>query len=301
MTSLSPSPAGLAERPDAAPAIDVSRIVKRYRTGTLANDSITLRVPNGTTLGLLGRNGAGKTTLIRQITGELQPTSGSIHVMGVDVVREHRRARALMGVVPQEVEPYEELTPPEQLAVFGRLRGLGWREAKRRAEGLIDTLGLGAYAKTVARDLSGGLKRKLLVGIALIGDPPVLALDEPTTGLDPHARREVWAVLRDLRGRGRTILITTHYMDEAEELCDEVAVINYGRIYAQGTVDQLRAQCRNRYKASYDNGEGRAAVVGQSSEEVLAELRRRGVDEFHLSKTSLEDVYLELTAESLEV
>lgn len=281
-------------------AIEVCGLTKRYRNGTLANDAIDLRVPPGRVLGLLGRNGAGKTTLVRQITGELQPTAGAIRVLGVDVVREHVRARALMGVVPQEATPYEELTPHEHLAFFGRLRGLGRREAARRADALVETLGLAPYRRTLARELSGGLKRKLLLGVALIGDPPVLVLDEPTTGLDPHARRELWAVLRGLRGRGRTILITTHYMDEAEELCDEVALINGGRMYAQGTVDDLRSRCRGRYKATFGNANDRGRVVGQTADEVLAELRRRGVEEFHLAKTSLEDVYLELTAEALE-
>lgn len=282
-------------------AIEVVGLTKRYRNGTLANDAIDLVVPQGAALGLLGRNGAGKTTLVRQITGELQPTDGAVHVLGVDVVRDHVRARALMGVVPQEAEPYEELTPPEHLAFFGRLRGLSRREAAHRAQTLIEMLGLEPHRRTVARELSGGLKRKLLLGVALVGDPPVLVLDEPTTGLDPHARREIWALLQGLRGRGRTILITTHYMDEAEVLCDEVAVIHGGRIYAQGTVDDLRARCRSRYKATFNNGDGRTAIMGQSSDEVLAELRRRGVEEFHLAKTSLEDVYLELTAEELEV
>jgi ABC-2 type transport system ATP-binding protein len=281
-------------------AIEVAGLTKRYRNGTLANDAIHLRVPRGTALGLLGRNGAGKTTLVRQITGELQPTAGSIRVLGVDVVREHVRARELMGVVPQEAAPYEELTPYEHLAFFGRLRGLERREAARRADALVEALGLAPHRRTIARELSGGLKRKLLLGVALIGDPPVLVLDEPTTGLDPHARREIWAVLQGLRGQGRTILITTHYMDEAEELCDEVAIINGGRIYAQGTVDDLRSRCRSRYKATFGDGNGRGRVVGQSADEVLAELRRRGVEEFHLAKTSLEDLYLELTAEALE-
>jgi ABC-2 type transport system ATP-binding protein len=128
----------------------------------------------------------------------------------------------------------------------------------------------------------------------------VLVLDEPTTGLDPHSRREVWALLDALRGRGRTIVITTHYMEEAEELCDEVALISGGRIYVQGTVEDLRARCRNRFKATYDTPDGRGLVHGETSDEVLAELARRDIETFALSKASLEDVYLELTAEALE-
>ncbi len=282
------------------PAIHIAELSKRYASGTLANDRISLSVPAGTTLGLLGRNGAGKTTLVRQITGELRPTSGSVHVLGVDVIAQHTRARALMGVVPQEAEPFEHLRPHEHLAFFGRLRGMSRPAARCRAAELVDQLGLSAHAKTQAKQLSGGLKRKLLMGVALVGDPRVLVLDEPTTGLDPHSRREVWALLSTLRGRGRTIVITTHYMEEAEELCDEVALISGGRIFRQGTVEELRAQCRNRFKAVYESAGARQVVHGESSEAVLAELAWRGIETFSLSKASLEDVYLELTAEALE-
>jgi len=257
-------------------------------------------VPQGRTLGLLGRNGAGKTTLVRQITGELRPTTGAVHVMGVDVIAEHARARALMGVVPQEAEPFEHLRPAEHLALFRRMRGMSRAAAARRAVELIDMLGLSEHGGKMARRLSGGLKRKLLVGVALVGETPVLVLDEPTTGLDPHSRREVWALLDALRGRGRTIIITTHYMEEAEALCDEVALISGGRIHVQGTVDDLRARCRNRFKATYETAGARGLVEGGSSDEVLAELARRGIETFSLSKTNLEDVYLELTAEALE-
>lgn len=283
-----------------APAVEVAALTKRYATGVLGNDGITLSVAQGATLGLLGRNGAGKTTLVRQITGELEPTSGDVRVMGIDVVSAHTVARALMGVVPQEAQPYDHLHPREHLAFFARMRGLSRAEASRRADELIDLLGLGPHARKIVRELSGGLKRKLLVGNALVGDPPVLVLDEPTTGLDPHARREVWALLRSLRGRGRTLLITTHYMEEAEELCDEVALISAGRLRVQGTVEALRARCRNRFKATYGDGNGRHALFGQTSDDLLADLARRGIEEFSLAKTSLEDVYMELTDEALE-
>lgn len=281
-------------------AIRVERLRKRYASGTLANDGIDLVVRRGEMLGLLGRNGAGKTTLVRQITGELRPTSGSIHVMDVDVVNDHTRARSFMGVVPQDAEPFDHLRPREHLQFFGRMRGMTRGGAARRAGELIASLGLGQHERHLARQLSGGLKRKLLMGIALVGDPPVLVLDEPTTGLDPHSRREVWEILRDLHSRGHTIIITTHYMDEAEELCDQVALISNGRIHTQGTVEELRTHCQNRFKATYDAHDRKVVVHGQSSEEVLAELARRGIEAFALTKASLEDVYLELTEEALE-
>ena len=282
------------------PAIEVRGLTKRYRGGVVANDAIDLAIREGTMLGVLGHNGAGKTTLIRQITGELKPTSGEVRVMGVDVLREHIRARAIMGVVPQDAEPYDHLHPDEHLRFFARLRGLGRGEANRRASEMLDLLGLTAHTSKLARQLSGGLKRKLLVGNALIGDPPVLVLDEPTTGLDPHARREVWALLRESRGRGRTILMTTHYMDEAEQLCDEVALITDGKLRLQGTVEALRSRCRNRYKATYGADGGRQFVFGQTPDDVVRELTRRGIEEYALSKTTLEDVYMELSGGPLE-
>jgi ABC-2 type transport system ATP-binding protein len=296
--------APLSEAPEsrraARPAIEVRALTKRYRGGVLANDAIDLAIPEGVMIGVLGHNGAGKTTLIRQITGELKPTSGDVRVMGVDVLRDHIRARAMMGVVPQDAEPYDHLHPDEHLRFFARLRGLTRNEAKRRTTEMLDLLGLTPHASKLAQHLSGGLKRKLLVGNALIGDPPVLVLDEPTTGLDPHARREVWALLRGLRGRGRTILMSTHYMDEAEQLCDEVALIADGKLRLQGTVESLRAQCRNRYKATYGAEDGRRIVFGQTFDDVVKELTQRGVEEYALSKTTLEDVYMELNGEPLE-
>jgi ABC-2 type transport system ATP-binding protein len=282
-------------------AVTTRGLTKRYGSGVLANDDISLSVPAGSVLGLLGANGAGKTTLVRQITGELVPTAGEISVMGVDVVRDHARARGLMGVVPQEAQPYDHLRPAEHLAYFGRMRGMSRSAAARRAGELLDLLGLAQHSRQMARQLSGGLKRKLLVGVALVGDPAVLVLDEPTTGLDPHARREVWTLLQRLRRRGRTVIITTHYMEEAEELCDAVALIDAGRIRVQGTIEDLRGRCRNRYKATYENGRGREAVLGETSEAVLSELTRRGIEVFALGRTSLEDMYLELTAAPAEV
>jgi ABC-type multidrug transport system ATPase subunit len=161
-------------------------------------------------------------------------------------------------------------------------------------------LDLEEHARATVDQLSGGLKRKLLVGNALVAEPPVLILDEPTTGLDPHSRREVWALIRDSSGRGATILITTHYMEEAEALCDEVAIIVGGRILAQGTVEQLRERCRYRYKATFATGNGREEdVAGRSHEEVLDELASRGIREFTVTKASLEDLYLELTGAEL--
>jgi ABC-2 type transport system ATP-binding protein len=294
-----PHPQNSASSSDAI-AVQVLGLAKRYRNGVLANDGIDLSVAQGTVFGLLGRNGAGKTTLVRQITAELQPTAGEVRVQGVDVLREPLSAKRFMGVVPQEAAPYLHLTPREHLRLFGRLHGLSRSRARQRAEELMAALDLDAHAGVTVNQLSGGLKRKLLVGNALMADPPVLVLDEPTTGLDPHSRREVWALIRGFSARGATILITTHYMEEAEALCDEVAIISGGRILAQGTVEELRARCRYRYKATFTIANGREeSIAGRSHEEVVDELARLGVREFAINKASLEDLYLELTGADL--
>ena len=175
--------------------IKVTGLTKRYMGGVLANEGLDLEVPPGIVFALLGPNGAGKTTLVRQLTGELAPSSGEIRVLGVDVVRDPIRAKRLMGVVPQEASPYGHLTAREHLVLFGRLHGLTRQEAAQRAEVLMVALGLQNHEAKVADQLSGGLKRKLLVANALVAEPPILILDEPTTGLDPHSRREVWALV----------------------------------------------------------------------------------------------------------
>lgn len=282
-------------------AIEVRGLSKRYRRGVLANDGISLSIPAGMVFGLLGPNGAGKTTLVRQITGELASSAGEIRIHGTDVSRDPLSAKKLMGVVPQEASPYVHLRPGEHLALFGRLHGLDGRTARRRAAELMGSLGLSDHARVPASQLSGGLKRKLLVGNALMAEPPVLILDEPTTGLDPHSRREVWALVRSQRLRGATVLVTTHYMEEAEALCDQVAVMEGGRILVVGTIEELRSRCRNRYKATYEqeNGNERQTLYGSAHEDLVSELAQRGVREYTIGKTTLEDLYLELTSRHL--
>jgi ABC-2 type transport system ATP-binding protein len=180
------------------------------------------------------------------------------------------------------------------------MRGLSRGAARERTQTLLDALDLRQHDEKQARHLSGGLRRKLLVGMAMMAEPPILILDEPTTGLDPHSRREVWGLIQGMRDSGTTVLITTHYMDEAEELSDGVAVIGEGRILALGTIDELRARCRNRYKGVFEDGDGaRHIIYGESQREVAEELARRQVAEYSLMRASLEDLYLELTGTEL--
>jgi ABC-type multidrug transport system ATPase subunit len=281
-------------------AIEIRGLTKRYRTGVVANSAIDLDVLAGSVLGLLGPNGAGKTTLVRQLTGELLPTAGSIVVGGIDVARDPLRAKALMGVVPQEAGTFDVLKVEEHLLIFGRLHGLSRRAAHERADQMLLDLDLQAHRAKRSMELSGGLKRKLLVGMALMSRPPILVLDEPTTGLDPNARREVWSVVRSLRSEGATVLLTTHYMEEAEALCSRVAILGAGRILADGTVEEIRSLCRNRFKATYEEDGHTRTLYGGTHQAVVAEVERLGLTEYAVMKTSLEDLYIELTAKAPE-
>jgi len=276
-------------------AIDIRHLTKRFKNGVLANDAIDLGVPCGVVFGLLGPNGAGKTTLVRQITGELVPSSGSVHVLGIDVQQEPHRSKSLMGIVPQEADVFMALTPEEHLHLFGRLRGLSRVEAAARAQELLGLLDLREHRKKRSFHLSGGLKRKLLVGMAIVASPKVLVLDEPTTGLDPNSRRQVWGLIRSLKQEGASILLTTHNMEEAEALCTSVAILDSGRVLAHGAIEEIRALCSNRFKGTYRENGAVNAVYGQTHAEVVGRLESLGVEEYAVARTTLEDLYLELT------
>jgi ABC-type multidrug transport system ATPase subunit len=280
----------------AEPAIAITGLTKRFKNGVLANDTIDLYVPAGAVFGLLGPNGAGKTTLVRQLTGELAPSSGSVHVLGVDVLRAPHLAKRLMGIVPQEADVFMVLTPEEHLRLFGQLRGLTRTHARTRAQELLSLLDLWEHRNKHALHLSGGLKRKLLVGMAIVAAPKVLVLDEPTTGLDPNARRQVWGLIRALQDAGASVLLTTHNMEEAEAICSSVAILSGGRVLARGSVDAIRAGCTNRFKATYREDGAVHTLYGQTHEEVLGRIEALGIDEYAVARTSLEDLYLELTS-----
>lgn len=281
-------------------AIEIQGLRKQYKNGTLANDGISFEVEQGSILAVLGPNGAGKTTMIRQLTGELSSDAGSIRILGIDVMQEPLAAKRLIGVVPQEAQVFPDISPRQHLQVFGRLHGLNEQEIARRSQELLQSLALAPHADKIAKHLSGGLKRKVLLGIALMPRPQILILDEPTTGLDPHARREVWQLIKALQHEGSTVLITTHYMDEAEALSERVLVIGAGRILASGTIEELRAQCRNRYKATYIEFGEPLTIFGQAQTDIVQALADKGIEEFSLTRTSLEDLYLELTGTELE-
>ena len=223
------------------PPLKVEDLNKRYKKGAWANRGITLSAAPAEILGILGPNGAGKTTLVRQITTELRPTSGRVEVFGHDVVTEPDRVKSLLGTMPQEAKLFEYLTTYQHLRIFGRLRGLSRTESSKRADELIEELRMSEHRDVLVGKLSGGLRRRVLVGIATLARPPLMVLDEPTTGLDPQARRDLWALILRRKEQGATILLTTHYMEEAEALSDRVGILQNGRLLALDTAENLRA------------------------------------------------------------
>jgi len=286
-------------------AIEVVRLSKRYGNGPLANDNIQLQVASGELFSLLGPNGAGKTTLVRQITGELMPTSGEVRVFGIDVVKQPREARRLLGIVPQEAGLFGHLTVQEHLNYFGRMRGLNSPTLRHRITEVMHELNLDEQRRKPALQLSGGLKHKLLVGIAMLGNPRALILDEPTIGLDPHSRREVWDLIRRYQYQGAAVLLTTHYMEEAEALSERVGIISEGRLFALGTVQELHARISNRFKLTYHLPRPDSyinelfTIYGSTVDELHRLIDELGLEEYDIAKTNLEDIYLELTKHHL--
>ena len=281
----------------------VEDVHKRYRNGTWANRGISLQAYPGEVLGILGPNGAGKTTLVKQITTELLPTSGRVQVFGHDVAKEASAVKALLGVVPQEASPFEYLTVSQHLMIFAKLRGLHPRKARSRAEELMAELNLMQYRDTPMDKLSGGLRRRVLFGLAALAQPPIMVLDEPTTGLDPRSRRDIWSLVERHKDMGTAVLLTTHYMEEAEALCDRVGIIQHGRLLALDTIPSLRAAYGYEYKVTYTCNGSQAeggTLHGADDRELVERARALGATGYSVARTSLEDVYLALTGEEEE-
>ncbi|MET7277121.1 ATP-binding cassette domain-containing protein [Kribbella sp. NPDC005582] len=227
------------------PAIEATGLVKTFRSRknvVKALDGIDLEVPEGTVLGLLGPNGAGKTTSVRVLTTLMEPDAGSARVLGHDVVKEADTVRSLVGLSGQYAAVDELLTGRENLWMFGRLYRLNSRQAKQRADELLETFDLTEAADRTLKTYSGGMRRRLDLAGSLIAHPKVLFLDEPTTGLDPRSRLDLWKIIRDRVSEGVTILLTTQYLEEADELADSIVVVDHGSVIARGTADELKAK-----------------------------------------------------------
>jgi ABC-2 type transport system ATP-binding protein len=220
--------------------VEAAGLVKHYGD-VIALDGLDLMVPEGTILGLLGPNGAGKTTAVSILTTLIMPTAGSATVAGADVVKDPAAVRKRIGLSGQFAAVDENLTGFENLDMIGRLYRLGRANARVRARELLDRFDLAEAADRPVKTYSGGMRRRLDLAGAIVAEPPVLFLDEPTTGLDPRSRTDVWTVIRELVGKGTTVLLTTQYLEEADQLADDIVVIDHGKEIAHGTSDELKS------------------------------------------------------------
>ncbi len=225
-------------------AVEAHGLIKNFGDNR-AVDGVNLNVRAGTIYGLLGPNGAGKTTTIRMLVTLLRPDAGSARIFGYDVVKESQIVRQLIGVTGQYASVDESLSATENLIIFSRLLGLGRAESKRKAAELLEEFGLTEAAHRPLKNFSGGMRRRLDLAASLIAQPPLIFLDEPTTGLDPRTRNQMWDTIRRLVKTGSTVLLTTQYLQEADELADRIAVIDRGIVVAEGTVDELKSSVGN--------------------------------------------------------
>lgn len=307
-------------------AIQAEGLAKRFKE-TRALDGVDLAARTGTVLGLLGPNGAGKTTAVRIFATLLEPDAGRALVAGHDVVREAGVVRSLVGLTGQYAAVDENLTGTENLLLIGRLLGISRREARARAAELLDRFGLSDAAGRAVKTYSGGMRRRLDLAASLVGRPRILFLDEPTTGLDPRSRGELWDMLRGLVAEGVTALLTTQYLNEADMLADDIVVIDRGRVIAEGTPDELKSQVGGQVlqvrPVRVDDLAGAHALVTEAAgrqtkiegevitapvndPELMPAVVRRldgagiAVGELTLRRSSLDEVFLALTGHRAE-
>ena len=314
-----------------APAIEAIDLVKRFSGDAEdrpAVDGVSFTVPQGTVLGLLGPNGAGKTTTVRMMTTLTEPTSGTARVAGYDVRTEPAMVRSNMGLTGQAATVDELLTGRENIRMIGALYGIGRRDVARLGDQLLEQFSITEAADRPVKSYSGGMRRRIDLAVSLIARPPVLFLDEPTTGLDPRSRIDLWDVLRDLVSRGTTLLLTTQYLEEADQLADDIVVMDRGRIIAKGTPLQLKRQAGNAslvvtVSHATDLAAARELMASAGVEvhvdagarqltaaaEGIADMTRVAgwlqehrieVDDIGLSRPSLDDVFLSLTGHRAE-
>ncbi|ROS74304.1 ATP-binding cassette domain-containing protein [Cellulomonas sp. PhB143] len=309
-------------------AVEAHGLVKTFGTHR-AVDGVDLAVRTGSVYGVLGPNGAGKTTTIRMLATLLRPDGGSATIFGHDVRREASVVRRLIGVTGQYASVDENLSATENLVIFSRLHGLGRAESRAKSTELLEAFGLTEAADRALKNFSGGMRRRLDLAASLIGHPPLIFLDEPTTGLDPRTRAQMWETIRSLVAGGSTVVLTTQYLDEADQLADRIAVIDRGRVVAEGTSDDLKdavgEQSLNLTLAAASDAGRAAAVVEETLRtpavlspesrrltvpvpgpdavtDLLVRLRAERIEVASLSmdKPSLDEVFLTLTGKPVE-
>jgi ABC-2 type transport system ATP-binding protein len=309
-------------------AIETAGLVKIFGD-TRALDGVDLQIRQGSVYGLLGPNGAGKTTTIRILATLLKPDGGSATVVGHDVVREAGKVREKVSLTGQYASVDEDLTGTENLVLVGRLLGLSWRDARKRSAELLEAFGLEEAAGRQVQTYSGGMRRRIDIAASLVAIPEVLFLDEPTTGLDPRSRNQVWELVRRIAAEGTTVLLTTQYLDEADRLAERLALVDHGKVIAEGTSRELKAMVgSNAMHVRLVSPEQRAAaeelvhrILGDGllpvtdpteiaarlenpaqAAEVLAALSRGSVEvsEFSVGNPSLDEVFLALTGRTSE-
>lgn len=265
----------------------------------VAVDGLTVEIGRGEVFGLLGPNGAGKTTTISLITGLLTPDEGTIEIDGAGPIS-NPRARMALGVAPQALALYDDLSARENLEFFGQLYGLASGELRARTDAVLDAVGLAARQKDRAETFSGGMKRRLNLAVALLHDPPVLLLDEPTAGVDPQSRNNILDMVRAFKQAGKTVVYTTHYMEEAQKLCDRVGIIDKGRMLAIGSVDQLIHAHGGENAITVERAGVEDRVLSRDPARDVARLLAAGdVDTLRIDRPDLEGVFLTLTGRSL--
>ena len=327
MTVLVPAPAEASELFDGAErdraAVVFDDVHKRYRE-TVALDGMNMVVPRGEIFGLLGPNGSGKTTTVNLLCGLISPASGAITVLGHDAIRDPKALRPLLGVVPQETALYGELSAERNLRFHAELYGVPRSERRPRVREMLELVGLWERRASAVKTFSGGMRRRLAIARAMLHQPSILYLDEPTLGVDVSSRRAVWSHIRELRDQGTTVLLTTNYLEEASELCDRIVIIDHGRSVATGTPAELRRRiggsvldmtlARNPHAALLESLRGIAGVVAVRSngpqvtvtytegDDTAAEVlnvvtAKHKLQQFVQRHASLDEVFLRLTSD----
>ena len=292
-----------------------NQLTKVYEGKKTALNSVTFSIPTSGIFALIGRNGAGKTTLIRILATELEPTTGTATINGLDVVKEAKRLREEIAIVPQEARTMPWLTPKQTVLSYLLWRGFGYSEAKKTSDESLRRMGLEKYANTLNRKISGGTKRKVLMATVLASESRILFLDEPTSGLDPISRKEFWEILQDF-GKDRFIFLTTHYLEEAASLADRIGILSEGQLLAADSLQGLRAKVNYEYSIKIpssatlpENPEGEITRGKDGSTQILTDeetaktisvsMLKQGT-RFSISPVSLDDIFFRMVGREAE-